>query len=113
MIRNQVSSLDHFSNFQPQRISQLDMLAKHIASRYMRKTKPLNQQFGLRAFSRTRRPKEDNRCGCRRDLCLAQALDAAPAAPDTARFRSEALVVTHDQLRLHLIHRVHRDANND
>src|ERR1700679_3067592 len=41
-----------------------------------------------------------------------RALPAAAAANAT-RLRAEAVIVAHDQLRLYLLHRVHRDTHDD
>src|ERR1022692_926697 len=111
------------------------MLTQHVAGRDLGNAVALFEQLGLRSLPGSWCSQENNgadafplllprlfhntpKTSCRSHQSvlsgsLPRTGELTPASSDSSTLGREALVVSHDQLRFHLIDRVHRHANHN
>ncbi len=93
-----------------ERRTRLHRLAQDVAGRDPRQRAPLGQTFGLRPFAGAGRA-EHHDVETRATAALRPHL--LPSSPADACLLHEPVVVPHDELRLDLMHGVHRHADDD
>ena len=102
--------------FLPSSVPSLDRGAQHVAGGDVGQAEVLAQALGLRALAGPGRAEQDEvELDTRRQRTPSRrSRSTAGRRPDAAAgLLQEALVVAHHQLRLELLHRVQRDADDD